>query len=114
MGARGGGSGEEKGWGGQGEWGREPSKPSSLSSGACGLSLQPGEGRSVGSQPRNQAPGQRGLRQAAVTPPWAAGREAGAHGPSGIWAWSSWPGLRLELAPGDSPGGRSAPYPPGC
>lgn len=26
--------------------------------------------------------------------------EAGAHGPAGVWALSSWPGLGLELAPG--------------
>lgn len=77
---------------------------------ACGLCTphQPREGRSVGSQPGNRAPGQRGPCQAAV-PPF--GLETGAHGPSGVWAAAQLARPGAGAGSGGLPGRSSLPSP---
>lgn len=45
--------------------------------------------------------------------PWAGGWGGRRPPALGVWVSSSWPGLGLELAPGDSPGGQILP-PQGC
>lgn len=108
------------GGGRQGEWGGEPSqaKPSPL----LGLRVlsptrvRPQRGvpdQEPGAWPAGPLPGSR------HAPLGRADLEAGAHGPAGVWAMSSWPGLGLELAPGGEGGGRPGrlilitPQPPG-
>ena len=77
---------------------------------ACGLCTphQPREGRSVGSQPGNRAPSQRGTCQAAVPP---LGRETGAHGPSGVWAAAQLARPGAGAGSGGLPGRSSLPSP---
>lgn len=62
-----------------------------------GAGLRPREGRGVGSQPGNRAPGQRGSSRP-PSRPW--GGEAGAHGPSRAWAAPSWLGWGWSWLPG--------------
>lgn len=69
---------------------------------------QPREGRRVGSQPGNRAPGQRGACQAAIPP---LGQETGAHGLSGVWAAAQLARPGAGAGSGGLPGRPSLPSP---